>query len=287
VLQNYGKLCLDSLLKIEPPFLSSGRERNSEAGKILEIFLYTFAFLAGFIDSVAGGGGLIQLPALLIFFPQTPVAHLLGTNKLASIAGTSIAVLQYARHVGINWWATLPATISSFVLSFLGARTATMLNTGVMRIVVLVLLVAIALFTFMRKDFGAIHTPKLTHGIQFIVSIASGMTIGFYDGFFGPGTGSFLIFVFIGIFGFNFLSASASAKLINFATNLSAMLYFAFTNYILYNLAIPMALFNILGSLAGTRLAILKGSRFVRIVFLLVVTGMILKLAHDTIMSLY
>ena len=245
--------------------------------------LCAFAFLAGFIDSVAGGGGLIQLPALLIFLPQAPVAHLLGTNKLASIAGTSFAVVQYARHVGINWRATLPATIAAFVLSFLGARTAAILNTEVMRIVVLVLLVGIAVYTFMSKDFGSIHAPKLTHTMQFIFSISAGMTIGFYDGFFGPGTGSFLIFVFVGIFGFNFLSASASAKLINFATNLSAMLYFAFTDNILYGFAIPMAVFNILGSLAGTRLAILKGSRFVRIFFLLVVAGMILKLAYDTI----
>ena len=251
------------------------------------VFLYSSAFLAGFIDSVAGGGGLIQLPALLIFLPQVPVAHLLGTNKLASIAGTSFAVVQYAWHVGINWRATLPATISAFVLSFLGARTAAILNTEIMRVIVLILLVAIAAYTFIKKDLGTIHAPKLTHTMQFIFSISAGMTIGFYDGFFGPGTGSFLIFVFIGVFGFNFLSASASAKLINFATNLSAMLYFAFTNNILYNLAIPMALFNILGSLAGTRLAILKGSRFVRIVFLLVVAGMILKLAHDTIMSPY
>jgi len=247
------------------------------------LFLCSFAFLAGFIDSIAGGGGLIQLPALLIFLPQAPVAHLLGTNKLASIAGTSFAVVQYARHVGINWRATLPATISAFVLSFLGARTAAVLNTEVMRVIVLILLVAIAAYTFIKKDFGTIHSPKLTHSMQFMFSVAAGMTIGFYDGFFGPGTGSFLIFVFIGIFGFNFLAASASAKLINFATNLSAMLYFAFTNNILYNLAIPMAVFNVLGSLAGTRLAILKGSRFVRIVFLVVVAGMILKLAYDTI----
>jgi hypothetical protein len=152
-----------------------------------------------------------------------------------------------------------------------------------MRVIVLILLVAIAAYTFIKKDFGTIHSPKLTHSMQFMFSVAAGMTIGFYDGFFGPGTGSFLIFVFIGIFGFNFLAASASAKLINFATNLSAMLYFAFTNNILYNLAIPMAVFNVLGSLAGTRLAILKGSRFVRIVFLVVVAGMILKLAYDTI----
>ena len=246
------------------------------------VFLYFFAFLAGFIDSVAGGGGLIQLPALLIFLPQAPVAHLLGTNKLASIAGTSIAVVQYARHVGINWRATLPATISAFILSFLGARTAAILNTEIMRIVVLVLLVVIAIFTFIKKDFGTVHAPKLTHAMQFIFSMGAGLTIGFYDGFFGPGTGSFLIFVFVGIFGFNFLSASASAKFINFATNLSAMLYFAFTDNILYGLAIPMAVFNILGSFAGTRLAILKGSRFVRVVFLLVVAGMILKLAYDT-----
>lgn len=251
---------------------------------MIEITLLCFfAFLAGFIDSVAGGGGLIQLPALLIFLPQAPVAHLLGTNKLASIAGTSFAVVQYARHVGINWRATLPATIAAFILSFMGARTAAVLNTEAMRIVILILLAGIALYTFLRKDFGSIHAPKLTHGMQFIVSIAAGITIGFYDGFFGPGTGSFLIFVFVGIFGFNFLSASASAKLINFATNLSAMLYFAFADNILYRFAIPMAVSNILGSLAGTRLAILKGSRFVRIFFLLVVAGMILKLIYDTI----
>lgn len=247
------------------------------------VFLCGFAFLAGFIDSVAGGGGLIQLPALLIFLPQVPVANLLGTNKLASIAGTSFAVVQYAKHVGIDWRATLPATMTAFVFSFIGARIASLINTEIMRVVVLVLLVAIAIYTFFQKDFGSLHAPKLGRMAQMLFSVAAGMTIGFYDGFFGPGTGSFLIFVFIGIFGFNFLRASASAKLINFATNLSATIYFAFTDNILYTFAIPMALFNILGSLIGTRLAILKGSRFVRIFFLLVVAGMILKLVYDTI----
>ncbi len=246
-------------------------------------FLCVFALLAGFIDSVAGGGGLIQLPALLIFLPHMPVANLLGTNKLASIAGTSFAVVQYGRHVGVEWRATLPATITAFVFSFVGARIASLINTEVMRVVILALLALIAVYTFVRKDFGSLHAPKLAYLPELLLSMTAGMTIGFYDGFFGPGTGSFLIFVFIGIFGFNFLKASASAKLINFATNLSATLYFAFTNNILYKLAIPMAVCNILGSLAGTRLAILKGSRFVRIFFLLVVAGMILKLAYDTL----
>ncbi|MCX5817912.1 MAG: TSUP family transporter [Proteobacteria bacterium] len=250
---------------------------------MLEITLLCgFSFLAGLIDSVAGGGGLIQLPALFIILPNLPVALLLGTNKLSSIAGTSIASLQYAMHVDISWKATLPATIAALIFSFLGARTVSMLNPGTMRPVILFLLVAIAAYTFIRKDFGTVHIPKLGHRGQFLFSIITGTVIGFYDGFFGPGTGSFLIFVFISIFGFNFLSASASSKVINFATNLSAVLYFAFTDNILYKIALPMAVCNILGSLVGTRLAILKGSRFVRVFFLIVVSGLIIKLAYDT-----
>jgi len=244
--------------------------------------LCVFSFFAGLIDSVAGGGGLIQLPALFITFPHIPVAPLLGTNKLSSIAGTSIASLQYAMHVDISWKATLPATAAALVFSFLGARTVSMLNPAVMRPVILFLLVAIAIYTFVKKDFGVLHIPKLGRAMQFFLSIGTGTAIGFYDGFFGPGTGSFLIFVFISVFGFSFLSASASSKVINFATNLSAVTYFMFTDNIIYRLAIPMAVCNILGSLVGTRLAILKGSRFVRVFFLIVVSALIAKLAYDT-----
>jgi uncharacterized membrane protein YfcA len=245
-------------------------------------FLLCFAFLAGLIDSVVGGGGLIQLPALFLFMPHAPVAALLGTNKLASISGTSVAAIQYARQVPIDWRATLPATVVSFVLSFLGARTATLLQSDVMRPVVLILLVLVAIYTFVRKDFGLLHRPRLSPKGQLWLGVLTGGVIGFYDGFFGPGTGSFLIFVFIGLFGFDFLSASASSKVVNFATNLSAVIYFFYTGNILFGLAIPMALCNILGSVVGTRLAVLKGSRFVRILFLFVVSGMILRLAWDT-----
>ena len=249
------------------------------------IYLCLFAALAGFIDSVAGGGGLIQLPALLIFFPHAPVAHLLGTNKLASIAGTLVAAGQYARHVQISFSATAPATLAALVCSFLGARIASLINTNLMRTIIIFLLAAIAVYTFIRKDFGSIHremSPGLRRGL---LSVATGSVIGFYDGFFGPGTGSFLIFVYIGLFGFNFLSASASSKIINVATNLSAVLYFAFTDNILYATALPMAAANIGGSLVGSRLAILKGNRFVRALFLVVVTAMIFKLAYDTLVK--
>lgn len=247
--------------------------------------LCVFAFLAGFIDSIAGGGGLIQLPALFVLLPHLSVPMLFGTNKLASIAGTSLATVQYSRHIEINWKATLPAACSALVFSFLGARTTTIIDPKIMRPLVFLMLIVIALYTFIQKDFGTLHAPKLDTIKQYSISIATGVLIGFYDGFFGPGTGSFLIFVFIGIFGFSFLPASASSKLINFATNLSAVLYFGFTNNIFYKVAIFMALSNMLGSLAGTRLAILKGNKFVRIFFLIIVSTLIIKLGYDIFIS--
>ena len=180
---------------------------------MIEIWiLCIFAFAAGFIDSVAGGGGLIQLPALFIFLPQLSVATLLGTNKFASIAGTSVASAQYARHIEISWKATLPATCAALIFSFLGARAASIMDPKVMRPLILFMLIVIVLYTFLQKDFGTLHAPKLNATRQYATSITTGVLIGFYDGFFGPGTGSFLIFVFIGIFGFSFLSASASSK---------------------------------------------------------------------------
>jgi uncharacterized membrane protein YfcA len=248
--------------------------------------LCVFAFVAGFIDSIAGGGGLIQLPALFIVLPHYSVATLFGTNKFASIAGTSAASVQYARHVKINWKATLPATCAALIFSFLGARTISIIRPEVMRPLVLFMLIAIAVYTFIQKDLGALHAPRLDRMKELSISVATGTLIGFYDGFFGPGTGSFLIFVFIGIFGFNFLSASASSKLINFATNLSAVIYFAYSDNILYKTAIFMALCNMLGSLAGARLAILKGNRFVRVFFLIIVSALIVKLGYDVFVKL-
>ena len=241
-----------------------------------------FAFLAGFVDSVVGGGGLVQIPALLILLPHaTPVADVLGTNKLVGVTGTATAAWNYARHVKIDWQATLPAAVFGFVLSLLGARTVSHLNPAVLRPMVLGLLIAVAIYTFARKDFGSLHAPRLAETRKRWVAAGVGAAIGFYDGFFGPGTGSFLIFIFIGVFGFDFLMASAAAKVINTATNLSTVGYFCLTDHVIYRLAVPMAVCNMLGSLAGTRLAILRGSRFVRWFFLVVVSAIICKLAYD------
>ncbi len=221
------------------------------------------------------------MPALLIFLPGTPIPTLLGTGKVSSLAGTSMAVVRYARNVSVPWRAVLPAALTAFAFSFLGARAVSLLNPALLRPLILVLLVAVFVYTLAKKDLGALHAPRLSARAEKGYAVLVGMLIGFYDGFFGPGTGSFLIFAFVGLFGFNFLAASASAKTVNLATNLSALLYFAATGNILYHVALPMALCSSIGSFAGTRLAIAKGSSFVRVLFLVVVSGIILKLAYD------
>lgn len=192
-----------------------------------------------------------------------------------------MAATQYALNIRVNWNATLPAIIVAFLFSFLGARVVSLIRPGVMRPLVLVLLIAIAVFTYMRKELGTLHLPRFGATAQILFSLLIGAIIGFYDGFFGPGTGTFLIFVYVGVFGFNFLSASASSKFINVTTNLAAVLYFAATDNILYRFALPMAACNVLGSFVGSRLAVLKGSRFVRTFFLLVVSALIVKMAYD------
>jgi len=242
--------------------------------------------IAGFIDSVVGGGGLIQLPGLFLILPSNvsaSVPAVFGTNKLASICGTTTAAVQYSRRVQLPWATVLPAALVALLFSFLGARTVSVLNPAVLRPLILILLVITALITYARKDFGNVHAPRLTHGIHLLAAIIAGAVIGFYDGFFGPGTGTFLIFIFIGIFGFDFLTASASAKVVNAATNLAAVSYFASTNQIWYRYAIPMGASNIAGALIGSRMAVLKGNRFVRGFFLVIVAALIMRLGYDLV----
>ena len=232
------------------------------------------------MDSVVGGGGLLQLPALFLFLPSAlagSLAAVFGTNKLSSICGTGMAAAQYSRRVQINWHSILPAGLAAFVFSFLGARVVSLLKPELLKPLVLVLLGVVAIHTYWRKDFGNLHAPQFTAHRERQFGILVGVVIGFYDGFFGPGTGSFLIFIFIGLFGFDFLTASASAKVINFVTNLSAVIYFAAAHRIFYQFAVPMGLCNMLGAWTGSRLAILKGNAFVRVFFLVVVAVMILR----------
>jgi len=250
------------------------------------LWLCGFAFLAGFVDSVVGGGGLIQIPALLLFLPPEQAAAVpavLGTNKLSSICGTGMALAQYAKRIAIPWRSMLPAAVVAFVLSLAGARTVSVLSTAVLKPLVLALLLGVAICTFARKDLGRLHAPRFAARHEVRIGLLIGAVIGFYDGFFGPGTGSFLIFLFVGLLGFDFLRASASAKVINLATNLSAVGYFAATDRILYGYAVPMGACNLLGSVLGARMAMWRGNRFVRWFFLVVVGVLILRYGWEVV----
>lgn len=245
--------------------------------------LCSMAFCAGLIDSVVGGGGLIQIPALFNVFPATPEAALLGTNKLAAVSGTSVAARSFLGRVHIPWKLILPAAVAAFVMAFLGAATVSFIPRGILRPLVLVLIVVMAIYVFWKKDFGRLQRP-LTIGMrERVLSVLIGGAIGFYDGLFGPGTGSFLIFLFIRFFALDFLQASASAKFVNIATNVAALIYFVPSGNVLYLIAIPMAVFNMLGSFTGTWVALKHGTGFVRVLFLSLLLTLILKLAYDMV----
>ena len=253
----------------------------SEYGAITIVTLFVFSFVAGFIDAIAGGGGLIQLPVMLIAFPKIPMPTIFGTNKIASFAGTGISAYQYARRVKFNYTLLSLIVIAAGIASFSGARLVTYLDVNKLKPLVLIVLVIIAAYTFLKKDIGAIQTKQLPIERQYLYGAIMGAVIGFYDGFFGPGTGSFFMLGFVVVLGFEFVQASAYAKLINCFTNLSALFVFIRQGHYILELAIPLALCNITGNWIGSRMAIQKGNRFIRSIFLLIVTLLILRYGYD------
>lgn len=247
-----------------------------------ELALATLASaLAGCLDAIVGGGGLVLVPALFSLYPAATPATLFGTNKGAAIWGTALATAQYARRVTMNWRTLAPAAAAALAGSFAGAWAVTQVpGTGLRRALPFVLL-AVLTYTVARKDLGRVHAPRLGAAAERAVAVAIGAALGFYDGFFGPGTGSFLVFLMVRLLGYDFLHASAGAKLINTATNAAALSLFAATGHVWWPLALAMAAANIGGSLAGSRLALRHGAGFVRVVFIVVVGALILRTAYD------
>lgn len=247
----------------------------------LLFFLGLAAFLAGFIDAVVGGGGLVQIPALFTAFPASLPATLFGTNKLASIVGTSSAAIQYARRVAIPWRVALPAAASALAGAWFGARAVAYLSPAVLKPVILLLLILVAIYTFIRKDFGAAADAAVEPQHATALALLIGASVGFYDGFFGPGTGSFLIFLFVRFLAMDFLRASVTAKIVNVATNLAAIAFFTSHVAILWQAAGVMACSNLVGALVGSRLALRHGAAFVRKMFLGVILALIGKMLFD------
>lgn len=239
------------------------------------------SLLAGFVDAIVGGGGLILLPALFATFPSAPPATLLGTNKSASVWGTAMATWQYSRRVQMRWQAMLPAALAGFSGSFAGAWAVTVIAPDFLRKLLPLVLLAVLAYTLAKKDLGRHHAPRLAARAEVFAASLIGLAVGFYDGFFGPGTGSFFVFLFVRLLGYDFLNASAAAKLLNVATNIAALILFTAKGHVWWHFTLPLALANVLGSVLGTHMALKHGAGFVRGIFIVVVGALILKTGYD------
>lgn len=237
------------------------------------------ALAAGFVDAVVGGGGLIQLPALLLGLPQAAPVQLLATNKLASICGTTVAAATYARRIRPDPRTFLPLMAAAFLGSAAGAGVASLLPRSVFDPIVLAALVLVGLYVVLKPDLGAETLLKHAGRRHLAGATATGGAVGFYDGALGPGTGSFFVFALVGLLGYSFLEASAKARLANWATNLAALCVFVPQGAVLWQIGLLMGVANLVGAYAGARLAIGRGAGFVRVFFIVIVSGFAVRIA--------
>lgn len=242
------------------------------------LLLMLAALAAGFVDAVVGGGGLIQLPALLLGLPGASVVQIAATNKLASFCGTSISAATFFRRVRPDPRTFLPLMLAAFAGSLGGAFVASLLPRSAFDPIILVVLVLVGAYVWFKPSVGTLTALRYSGGTHVSAVALTGVTIGFYDGAIGPGTGSFFVFALVGLLGYNFLEASAKAKLANWATNLAALVVFVPQGAVMWKLGLLMAAANIVGGYAGARVAVARGARFVRVFFLVVVSGFVVRI---------
>jgi hypothetical protein len=245
------------------------------------VFLLVCSALAGYVDAVVGGGGLILVPAFFSAYPLAPAATLLGNNKSVSLWGTLIASWNYSKKIDLPWRKLLLSAVFAAACSFLGAWTLNLVSSDALKKILPLVLLGVLSYTLINKNLGNSHEPRFRgHAELFVMMMVAGL-IGFYDGFFGPGTGSFFIFIFVRLLRYDFLHASGAAKILNSASNAAALCLFVLQGKIWWAVTIPMAICNILGSTMGTKMAVKHGSGFVRWVFIGVVSCLIVKTARD------
>ena len=246
------------------------------------LFLALAAFAAGLIDAIAGGGGLIQLPALMIGLAKTETVVILGTNKVPSIFGTSASALMYRRNIKTDSKLLITMVLPAFIGSMGGASLASRIPTEVLKPIVVSLLIAVLVYTWKRPQLGQIESLRQSEPLRLKIAATAALVIGFYDGLIGPGTGSFLVLILVAILGFAFLSASAIAKVVNVATNLGAIIIFGANGEIIWKIGLTLAIANVAGGVIGAYLALRGGSSLVRKVFMGVTLALIIKVAIDT-----
>lgn len=249
------------------------------------IILCLAAFVAGFVDAIVGGGGLIQTPMGLIALPNLPVANVIGTLKIPSFSGTFFAAFQYLKKIKMDWKLLIIMMLLAVPSAFLGSTLLTYVSNDFMKPLLLVVLSLLVIYTYVKKNFGQHALTTHSKSQQLFYAIVISFFIGFYDGFIGPGTGSFLVVAFITVLGFDFLQASANAKMVNLATNFGSICLFVIKGKIIWMIAIPMAICNAVGGFIGAKLAIKRGNSFIRIFFLIVVIGTLIRFGYDVFLK--
>jgi uncharacterized protein len=250
------------------------------------LFLGLCAFSAGWIDAVVGGGGLIQLPALLVGLPGASPAQLLATNKFGSIFGTATSSVTFYRRVRPDLRTALPTAAVAYVGSIGGALIGLHIPKSAFYPIILVLLVLVGAYTLFKPDLGR-ESIRRFHGARHtVLAMLTGFVVGGYDGALGPGTGSFLVFTLVGLLGYNFLEASAKAKIANFATNLAALVIFVPQGAVIWRVGLLMGASNLVGGYLGARTAVSRGTGFVRAIFVVVVGAFVVKIGADVVRQL-
>ena len=249
------------------------------------IILCLAAFVAGFVDAIVGGGGLIQTPMGLIALPNLPVATVIGTLKIPSFSGTFFAAFQYLKKIKMDWQLLIIMMVLAVPSAFLGSTLLTYVSNDFMKPLLLVVLSLLVIYTYVKKNFGQHANTAHSKKQQLFYAVVISIIIGFYDGFIGPGTGSFLVVAFITVLGFDFLQASANAKMVNLATNFGSIGLFVIKGKIIWMIAIPMAICNAIGGFIGAKLAIKRGNTFIRIFFLIVVIATLIRFGYDVFLK--
>ncbi len=246
--------------------------------------LVVAAFAAGWIDAVVGGGGLIQLPSLLIGLPQdTPIPTVSGTNKLSSAAGTAVATATYLSKVRVEWKVALPLMAAAYAGSTTGAQLVRFVPRQLFTPLVLVVVVVVGVYTLRRPALGLETNLRHEGRARALRVVGIGLAVGLWDGLVGPGTGTFFVILLVAVIGYGFLQATVLTKLANLTTNVAALVVLGLTGHVLWGLGAVMAVANLTGGGIGARMALRHGNGFVRKVFLVTVTALALKLAYDTV----
>jgi uncharacterized protein len=253
----------------------------SDPGTSTMLLLMLAGLAAGWVDAVVGGGGLIQLPALVLGLPGAAPVHILATNKLGSICGTSVSSVTYYRRVRPDLRTAVPMALVAFLGALGGALVASHLPKAAFNPILLVVLVGVGAYTLLRPELGSRTSLRFAGHHHTLAAVGAGLAVGFYDGALGPGTGSFFVFALVGVMGYAFLQASAKAKIANFATNLAALVIFVPQGAVIWRVGLLVGASNLVGGYVGARTAVSRGTRFVRVIFVVVVGAFVVKIGAD------